>query len=119
MMNTFKISAISLMLLVFQSFTVETTSTIIGAYGVSSNDPSGIALAINENHTFSYTDFSNPEKKINASGTWKTNKGFVVLTSINYQGTFHNKWKFNSDGDIAKSRKGITYYTLCKTKTDH
>ena len=116
MLKTLKISLVGLSLLIFQSFKIKTNNNIIGTYGVSINDPSGIQLVINEDQTFSYKDFSNPKKTINTTGTWKTSKGIVILTSTNFTGTFHNKWKFTEDGDIAKSRKGITYYTLCKAK---
>ena len=116
MLKTLKISLVGLSLMILQSFTMKTENTIIGTYGVSKNDPSGIELVINENHTFSYKDFSNPKKTINTTGTWKTSKGIVILTSTDFTGTFHNKWKFTPDGHIAKSRKGMTYYTLCKAK---
>jgi hypothetical protein len=116
MTKLLKISLVSLMLLASASFTAEVKNTFVGTYGVSNSDQSGIELVINKNHTFSYKDFSNPKDKINTTGVWKVSKGFVVLTSTASTGSFHRKWKFSADGKKAKSRKGMTYYTLCKRK---
>tara|TARA_R110002050_G_scaffold149463_1_gene276064 strand:+ start:112117 stop:112464 length:348 start_codon:yes stop_codon:yes gene_type:complete len=114
MINTFKILIISLILWVFQSFTLKSNSNIIGSYGVSTNDPSVIEMVIKEDHTFIYKDFSNPNSRINISGSWELVKGQEVLLTSNFKGKFHNKWKFSTDGNVAKSRRGMTFYTLRK-----
>lgn len=86
----------------------------IGTYGVGPNNPSKIELTINEDHSFSYQDYSNPSKEIDVSGTWEIQSGKIVL--MNYYSLFsiHDKWKIEEHGMIAKSRKGMTFYTLHK-----
>ena len=100
--------------LLTQSFE-STTPNYIGTYGVSNNNSSHLKLTIEEDGSFTYKDFTNPKKKINVSGTWNIKNGKITLNSaskINY----HNKWKFNKDGTVAKSRKGLLFYTLHKTQ---
>ena len=104
-------------LITLQSFTTSFDSNLIGTYGVSKNDPSKIQLVLSENNTFTYQDFSNPNKKINVSGTWTIKRNHVVLTATNSETAFHNKWKIDSTGKVATSRKGLTFYSLAKKCT--
>ena len=103
------------MIMIFQSFSVK-ENLIFGTYGITNTDPSGIELVINENHTFTFKDFSNPKNKINTTGTWAIKKEFIVLKSSDSNQKFHTKWKITNKGSKAKSRKGMTFYTLCKIK---
>ena len=105
--------AVTIVFITTVSFT-NATYDFIGTYGVYENDPSNIKLTIDENHTYSYQDFSDPKNKINITGNWELKGNTVELKTNNIQYTFHNKWKFSKNGQIAKSRKGLTYYTLCK-----
>lgn len=86
----------------------------IGTYGVSDLDPSDIQLTIQGDHTFYYQDFSNPDRKIVRSGTWSMKGKHVVLKDKAKTKNFHHVWKFRNDGRVAQSRKGITFYRLCK-----
>ena len=85
-----------------------------GTYGVSENDPSAIELTIHEDHTFSYQDFSNANKQIKTSGTWTNHKNTIELKSNSPEIKFHSKWKIVDGGESAKSRMGLTFYTLRK-----
>lgn len=96
------------------SFTKAPDSYLTGTYGVSKNNPSKIELTLNEDHTFTYQDFSNSAKPIDVKGTWEAKGEFVFLKSSDLKGSFHHKWKISEDGVVARSRKGMTFYTLNK-----
>ena len=86
----------------------------IGIYGVSASDPAQIKLTIRSDHTFYYQDFSVQDKKIVVNGNW-TFKGKKVILNANGSGRkFHTVWAFEKNGDVAKSRKGLTFYRLTK-----
>jgi len=101
-------------LFMLSSFSHISEGDVIGTYGVSKSDPSGIELIINENNRFAYKDFSNPSKQIAVTGTWEFKNGHILLTTDNSEIDFHNKWKIVQDGTVAKSRKGVSFYTLIK-----
>lgn len=86
----------------------------LGTYGVSAMDTSDIQLTIQPDHTFHYKDYSNPERKIIRCGTWTTKGKHVVLKDNAKAKKFHHIWKFTHHGQVAKSRKGLTFYRLCK-----
>ncbi len=96
------------------SFTPGEPEQFLGTYGVSELDPSDIRLTIQSDHTFYYQDYSNPEHKIVRSGTWTLKGKHVVLKDKANIKKFHDVWKFSHHGQVAKSRKGITFYRLCK-----
>ena len=96
------------------SFTKAPGNHLPGTYGVSKDDPSRIRLTLNEDYSFTYQDFSNSEKRIVVKGNWEAKGKFVILKSTDAKNSFHDKWKISKDGIIAKSRKGLTFYTLGK-----
>jgi hypothetical protein len=83
-------------------------------YGVSENDPSQIELTLKKDYSFIYQDFSNPFKKIRVNGTYQINHNKIQLTSRDEEVEYHDYWKLSKDNKIAKSRKGLTFYTLHK-----
>lgn len=101
-------------IIVLSSFTGQSSLDVIGTYGVSASDTSRIILTINSDSTFYYQDFSIPDKKIIIHGNWtsKANKVFLQDNSMNNK--FHNVWAISENGHVAKSRKGLTFYRLCK-----
>lgn len=114
MVKTIKILTAVMTIIVMSSFTNKDANAFIGTYGVSSSDPSQITLTINADYTFSYQDFSSPDKIIAAKGKWIV-KGQKVILQDNSAGLkFHNVWSFDDDGQVAKSRKGLNFYRLCK-----
>lgn len=114
MIKTLTILLSTLVALVLFSFVSEPRLPFIGTYGVGDSDPSQIRLTLNEDHSYAYCDFSDPTKKINVNGTWMQ-KGKTVVLSIPASGyAFHNKWTFDEKGRIAKSRKGLSFYRLCR-----
>ena len=114
MINKIKILTVLATMIIMSSFTNKDADEFIGTYGVSQSDISQIKLTINSDHTFYYQDFSNTDNKIITEGTW-TQKGIKVFLKDNTSGKkFHNVWTFVENGQIAKSRKGLTYYRLCK-----
>jgi hypothetical protein len=96
------------------SFTVKNTDYFIGTYSVSASDPSQIKLIINSDHTFYYQDFSVSEKKIVIKGNWTVRGNKVILKDNDSNLKFHNVWTFDKNGQKAKSRRGLTFYRLCK-----
>lgn len=96
------------------SFTDKVENNFIGTYGVSDADPAQIKLTINADHTFTYTDFSVADHKIEASGKWTRKGNRVILTDNNPDKAFHDTWTFDQDGQVAKSRKGLCFYRLCR-----
>ena len=114
MKKILKIAVVMAVVIISQSFTTDMASKIHGTYGVSSKDHSRIKLVINEDHTFSYQDFSDQNNKIDTQGTWENKNQYVQLKSNKPNVKFHDKWKVSNNGAKAKSRKGLTYYTLCR-----
>lgn len=96
------------------SFTKYPENHLAGTYGVSKEDLSQIRLTLNEDHSFTYQDFSNSSKRIAVEGNWELKGKFVVLENTDSKYSFHRKWKISKNGMIAKSRKGMTFYRLCK-----
>lgn len=113
MTNAVKILTV-LVTFILMSFTNKNTDPFLGTYGVSASDPSEIKLTINPDHTFYYQDFSNPDKKIKVRGNWALKNKKVVLTGNGSEKNFHNVWTITNHGQVAKSRKGLTFYRLGK-----
>ena len=103
-----------LLFLLVSSFTSKNPSDFIGTYGVSDADPSQIQLSIYADSSFYYQDFSVPDKKIMVSGTWTLRGNTVQLQASNTDVKFHKAWTFAENGKVAKSRKGMCFYRLCK-----
>jgi len=101
-------------IILLSSFTDKNSSEFIGTYSVSLSDPAQIKLTINSDHTFYYQDFSIPDKTIAVKGTWKQKGRKVILVENNSVNNFHKIWTFVENGQVAKSRKGFTFYRLCK-----
>lgn len=91
------------------------TMHVTGVFGVCDNDPSGISLLINEDHTFSYSDHS-MKPGIDVVGTWTLKSDETVVLKSDTEVAFHNKWKISNDGMTAKSRHGMSFYTLKRMK---
>ncbi len=83
-------------------------------YGVSESDPSGIELHLTKNFEFTYQDFSNPDDKIQVQGTYTMKNEKIELVSDTDEVKFHNKWTLSDSRMKAKSRKGISFYSLHK-----
>jgi hypothetical protein len=114
MKNLIRISAFVVLFSALSSFTKNADNQYTGTYGVSEGDHSGIRLTLNEDKTFTYTDFSNPSKKIDVSGNWEVKRNVVILTNYTSAYSFHTNWKIEQNGEVAKSRKGLCFYTLGK-----
>jgi hypothetical protein len=102
------------MLVVLSSFTSTGKYNFIGTYGVCESDPSQIQLVIQSDNSFSYKDFPNPKNKISVTGQWVLKGRKVFLKANNKATNFHRLWSFQSNGKIAKSHKGLTFYRLGK-----
>ena len=114
MLQTMKFLTGLLAIIFLTSFTDKNTNEFIGTYGVSASDPSQIKLTINSDNTFYYQDFSAPDKKIIIKGNWTIKGKKVLLKDNGTNGKFHDVWTILEDGKVAKSRKGLTYYRLCR-----
>lgn len=100
--------------LLLSSFSFTNPYDFIGTYGVSEADPAQIQLVIRADQTFTYQDMSSASNKINVSGSWTYTNGKVTLTDAKSDVRFHNVWSIEKDGQVAKSRKGLSFYRLCK-----
>lgn len=112
MTKTIKTLTLLVIIIIMSSFTNKNVDAFIGTYGVSAANPAQIKLIIYADHTFYYQDFSIANKKFVAQGNWTLKGNKVVL--LDEESKFHTVWKFTEDGQIAKSRKGPTFYRLCK-----
>lgn len=83
-------------------------------FGVSKNDPSQIELVLEGNHHFTYRDYSDINNKVNVEGEWKSTDNLIKLIANDGQENFHCKWKITKDGKMAKSRLGMTFYSLIR-----
>lgn len=112
MTKTIKFLTTLMTIIFLSSFTNKSSNEFIGTYGVSASDASQIKLIINADHTFYYQDFSISDKKIATKGSWTLRGNKVVLKNNGLK--FHNVWTFEKNGEVAKSRKGLSFYRLCK-----
>jgi hypothetical protein len=115
MKTSIKILTAMVAIILVSSFKKSHTTNFIGSYGVSSTNHTLIKLTINQDGTFYYHDYSNLKKKIIVIGNWTVKYSKVVLKGNDNYTKFHNVWSFNENGQVAKSRKGLNYYRLCKT----
>lgn len=83
-------------------------------YGVSAYDPSAITLTLHEDFTFEYQDLSDREAEVRVQGSYTLKKNQVLLEATDKEISFHKTWKISEDGVVARSRKGLTFYTLQK-----
>ncbi|MCB0734602.1 MAG: hypothetical protein H6608_12360 [Flavobacteriales bacterium] len=113
-MNTY-IKSVLFLTLSFSLFSFKLTDnrSVTGTYGVSASDPSGIELIIHDDHTFQYRDRSDANNPISASGTWSEKGNKIVLNDAT-QTNFHRIWTIEEDGSAARSRKGLSFYRLCR-----
>lgn len=100
--------------LIATSFAASAKYDFVGTYGVSKEDMSRVALTINDDHTFSFRDLSNPDRKIDVKGNWELKGHKVVFSNYTSPYGFHTKWKFKDDGKVARSRRGLNYYRICR-----
>jgi hypothetical protein len=114
MTNAIKLLTTLMAIIFLSSFTVKNPNEFIGTFGVSASDPSQIKLTINSDHTFYYQDFSVSDQKIVVNGHWALKGKKVLLRSNDSNVKFHNAWSFTENGQVAKSRKGLCTYRLCK-----
>ncbi|HSF89693.1 MAG TPA: hypothetical protein VLA46_09765 [Saprospiraceae bacterium] len=114
MIKATKILTVVMAVILMSSFTNKNASEFIGTYSVSETDPAHITLTINADQTFTYQDFSSPENKIDVRGNWTLKGQKVILQDNTSRMKFHDVWSFDNHGQVAKSRKGLSFYRLCK-----
>lgn len=114
MKNLIKVSFLVVLITVSYAFTEKSDSEFIGVYGVSADDPSQIQLVLNDDHSFTYQDFSNPDHKIDVDGKWELKNDKIILSGSDINLRFHSKWKISDDGQVAKSRMGMSFYSLVR-----
>ncbi len=115
MIKATKLLTALMTIILLSSFTTKNANDFIGTYGVSASDPAQITLTIHADHTFSYQDFSTPDQKITVKGNWTLKGQKVILQDTNSADTkFYNVWSFVENGQVAKSRRGLSFYRLCR-----
>ena len=87
-------------------------STVDGIYGVCS-DSGTVELQLNPDGTYHYMDRSDSKALVDVQGTWVANNKKIYLKNNDHL-QFHRKWHISSDGNVAKSRKGMAFYRLVK-----
>ena len=114
MIKATKILTALMTIIALSSFTNNNPGEFIGTFGASSSDLAQIKLTINADHTFTYQDFSSPENKIDVKGNWTLKGQKVILQDNSTDVKFHDEWSFDDNGQVAKSRKGLSFYRLCR-----
>lgn len=112
MKTSMKLAFVASIIFMCSSFTNVKNDGLDLTFGVSEDDPSQIELNLNKDYTFTYQDLSIATEKIMVEGTYEVKNNKIHLNANNDQTTFHDTWKISDDGTTAKSRKGITFYTL-------
>jgi hypothetical protein len=119
-MRKIKIVAVISFVGLLMSFTLlidsKDVNKVSGAYlGGGPTENPIVKLVLSTDHTFLFKDQSNDDNKIEVTGTWKDHNGSIYLkTEDGEEVKFHDKWKVDSDCNCMKSRKGVTFYRLCK-----
>lgn len=114
MKNTFKALAIFSAVWLGFTFSAIKQDGLSATYGVSEDNPAAIELVLNKDYSFTYQDLSASGEHIKVKGTYSFKNNKVTLNSSDAKQKFHDKWKISSNGQVAKSRKGMTYYSLRK-----
>lgn len=95
------------------------SNNFIGTFGVPDADPAQIKLTINADQTFYYQEFSSANNKVAINGNWRFDGKKLILTdSEKNTHKFHNVWRFTENGNVAKSRSGLSFYRLCRIDVD-
>ena len=105
----------------FATAIAETEVFKTGIYGVcgcegKSESSNTIKLTINEDHSFSYYNATNPAKKIDLKGEWKSKGSSIVLENYDSDQGIHDKWRMDKNGMCVKSRNGLNFMRLCLIK---
>lgn len=114
MKSILKLSLALLTITICFAFASKNNDGINATFGVSPEDPSQIELQLNKDYTFHYQDFSSPSEKLEVQGTYQIENNKIQLLSKSEEVDFHDLWKIVDNGSAAKSRKGLTFYTLRK-----
>lgn len=108
-----------MLLLSLAAFSLKEKLTLqTGTYGVCSCDASdasssAIVLKLNDDHTFSYSDPSNPTKKINLHGNWSQHNNTILLKDYSASFAIHDKWTIDKNEKCIKARLGLNFIRLC------
>ena len=94
------------------SFSKVDKEGISQTYRVLEQEPSPVELKLNKDFTFQYTDYAIKEHNAIIRGTYLIKGRNVMLQAENSTIRFHDRWKISEDGNIAKSRKGLSFYRL-------
>jgi len=112
MKTALKLSLIASIIFICSSFTTEKSNGLDLTFGVSESDPSQIELNLDNDFTFSYQDLSATSQKIIVKGRYVVKNNKIHLIAEDDQIQFHDTWKISDDQSVARSRKGISFYTL-------
>jgi hypothetical protein len=96
------------------AFKVAPNPDFIGTFGISKNYPVKFELKINADNTYTYQDYSDPNNKIEARGTWELKKNTIILKDQTSTFPYRSKWKIEKDGKAVRTRKGMEFIRLAK-----
>lgn len=97
--------------MILTSFSFTNDEQAVGKYGI--NGINGPEIILNTDHTFSYKDFTNENKRIDTQGKWEYKNGLVILKDYESKNKIVDKWNLVREGKCLKGRKAMTFYTLC------
>lgn len=119
--SNFGFLACAIMMTSFSNVESEKAEFKTGTYGVcgcegKSASANTIKLTINEDHSFSYYNVSNPNEEIELTGDWTAKGNSIVLEKYESGKGIHNKWRMDKNGVCVKSRNGLNFMRLCLMK---
>ena len=113
-MYTIKIALVLISSLFLFAYSSPTDKGIEAIYGITSHSDSPILLTLHDDFTFSYRDLSNPNRLLRVSGTYTKTRNKIEFQVPSNSKKFHSKWRIIEGGNAAKSRSGLSFYTLRK-----
>ncbi len=72
-----------------------------------------IELELNHDGTFEFTDLSNPNKEINAKGTYILKGNKIKLENIQSNYKIASVWSIDQRYDCIRSRKALKFTRIC------
>src|SRR5688572_17870008 len=113
-MKVLKAIILSAVLFTSLAFKGASQPDFIGTYGISKNHPVKFELKINADKTFTYQDYSDPNKKIDAQGTWELKENKIIFQDQTSTFPYRSKWKIEKDGNAVRTRSGLEFIRLAK-----
>lgn len=106
-------SAILVTLLFIQASPKPEQLIVFGNYG--GDGETGPAIVLNPDYTFRYVDHTNPSHQIDITGKWEIVNQQVHLMNVTDKKVM-TELEIVREGCCLKARKGMAFYTLCRSE---